>query len=71
MRKVLLATTALVAMTGYAAADVSLSAYYEFGYTSISDDTTTDNDAMFSDTEYHIKFSETTDSGLSFSATLK
>jgi outer membrane protein OmpU len=71
MRKVLLATTALVAMTGYAAADVSLSAYYEFGYTSISDDTTTDNDAMFSDTEYHIKFSETTDSGLSFSATFE
>jgi hypothetical protein len=58
-------------MTGYAAADVSLSAYYEFGYTSISDDTTTDNDAMFSDTEYHIKFSETTDSGLSFSATFE
>lgn len=71
MRKVLLATTALVAMTGYAAADVSLSAYYEFGYSSISDDTTTDNDAMFSDTEYHIKFSETTDSGLSFSATFE
>jgi hypothetical protein len=71
MRKVLLATTALVAMTGYAAADVSLSAYYEFGYTSISDDTTTDNDSMFSDSEYHIAFTETTDSGLTFAATFE
>jgi outer membrane protein OmpU len=71
MRKVLLATTALVAMTGYAAADVSLSAYYEFGYTSISDDTTTDNDSMFSDSEYHISFTETTDSGLTFAATFE
>jgi outer membrane protein OmpU len=71
MRKVLLATTALVAMTGYAAADVSLAAYYEFGYTSSSDDRTdasADQDAMFSDAEYHITFSETTDSGLTFSA---
>jgi hypothetical protein len=58
-------------MTGYAAADVSLAAYYEFGYTSSSDDRTdasADQDAMFSDTEYHITFSETTDSGLTFSA---
>jgi outer membrane protein OmpU len=71
MRKVLLATTALVAMTGYAAADVSLAAYYEFGYTSSSDDRTdasADQDAMFSDAEYHITFSETTDSGLTISA---
>jgi len=71
MRKVLLATTALVAMTGAAAADVTLSAYYEFGYTSSSDDRTdasADQDAMFNDTEYHITFSETTDSGLTFSA---
>ena len=71
MRKFLLASTALVAMTGAAAADVKLSAYYEFGYTSISDDTTTDLDAMFSDTEYHITFSETADSGLTYSATFE
>jgi hypothetical protein len=58
-------------MTGYAAADVSLAAYYEFGYTSSSDDRTdasADQDAMFNDSEYHITFSETTDSGLTFSA---
>ena len=71
MRKFLLASTALVAMTGSAYADVSLSAYYEFGYTSISDDTDSDLDAMFSDTEYHITFSETTDSGLTYSATFE
>lgn len=71
MRKVLLATTALVAMTGAASAEVSLNAYYEFGYTSSSDDRTdasADQDAMFQDSEYHIGFSETTDSGLTFSA---
>jgi len=71
MRKVLLATTALVAMTGAAAAEVGFSAYYEFGYTSSSDDRTdasADQDAMFQDSEYHITFSETSDSGLSFSA---
>jgi len=71
MRKILLATTALVAMTGAASAEVSLSAYYEFGYTSSSDDRTdsnADQDAMFQDSEYHITFSEATDSGLTFSA---
>jgi outer membrane protein OmpU len=71
MRKVLLATTALVAMTGAAAAEVSVNGYYEFGYTSSSDDRTdadADQDAMFSDSEVHISFSETTDSGLTFGA---
>jgi len=36
MRKVLLATTALVAVTGVASADVSISAYSEAHYTDIS-----------------------------------
>jgi len=66
MRKVLLATTALVAMTGAAAAEVTVSGYYEFGYSSISDDQTTNYDSMFDDTEVHIKYDTTSDSGLSY-----
>jgi len=64
MRKVLLATTALVAMTGAAAAEVSLSGYYEFGYTSVEDDLTTDRDTTFTEGEIHVNFSNVTDSGL-------
>jgi len=64
MRKVLLATTALVAMTGAAAAEVSLSGYYEFGYTSVEDDLTVDRDTMFTEGEIHVNFSNVTDSGL-------
>jgi hypothetical protein len=64
MRKVLLATTALVAMTGAASAEVALSGYYEFGYTSVEDDLTVDRDTMFTDGEIHVNFSNVTDSGL-------
>jgi outer membrane protein OmpU len=66
MRKVLLATTALVAMTGAAAADVTVSGYYEFGYSSTNDDRTTNYDSMFDDTEVHIAFDTTSDSGLAY-----
>jgi outer membrane protein OmpU len=64
MRKVLLATTALVAMTGAASAEVALSGYYEFGYTSVEDDLTVDRDTMFNEGEIHVNFSNVTDSGL-------
>jgi outer membrane protein OmpU len=65
MRKVLLATTALVAMTGAASAEVALSGYYEFGYTSVDDDLTTNRDTTFTEGEIHVNFSNVTDSGLS------
>jgi outer membrane protein OmpU len=68
MRKVLLATTALVAMTGAASAEVAINGFYEFGYSSISDDLTTDQDGMWTDSEVHITFSDTSDNGLSWSA---
>ena len=68
MRKVLLATTALVAVTGVAHADVSINGYYDFGYASVSDDRTSDLDDMFNDHEIHISFSSTTDTGLTFGA---
>ncbi len=42
MRKILLATTALVAVTGVSHAEVSINGYYEFGYESVSDDQTSD-----------------------------
>ena len=64
MRKVLLATTALVAMTGAASAEVALSGYYEFGYTSVEDDLTVDRDTTFTEGEIHVNFSNVTDSGL-------
>jgi outer membrane protein OmpU len=64
MRKVLLATTALVAMTGAAAAEVGLSGYYEFGYASMEDDLTTDRDTMFTEGEIHFNFTNTTDNGM-------
>ena len=76
MRKVLLASSALVAVAAVssASADVSVSAYYEFGYTSVSDNVSSDvrpsgdNDKMFSDSEVHFKFDTTSDSGLNFGA---
>jgi len=68
MRKVLLATTALVAVTGVAHADVSINGYYEFGFESVSDDQTSDNDDMYNDHEIHISFSSTTDTGMTFGA---
>jgi outer membrane protein OmpU len=66
MRKVLLATTALVAMTGAAAADVTVNGFYEFNYTSTSDDQTTTYDTMGDDTEVHIGFDTSSDNGLSY-----
>jgi len=66
MRKVLLATTALVAMTGAAAADVTVNGYYEFNYTATSDDRTDTYDTMGDDTEVHIGFNTTSDNGLTY-----
>ena len=68
MRKVLLATTALATVSAVAAAnaEVSLSGYYKFIYSSTSDNTTTDRDGMSDDTEFAVTFSKTTDSGLTF-----
>ncbi|XDZ66209.1 porin [Alphaproteobacteria bacterium LSUCC0684] len=75
MKKILLATTALVAMTGVAGADVSLSGYYEFGWASQSDDVDGDDmggdSKMFSDSEVHISFSSASDSGLEYGATFE
>lgn len=74
MRKVLLATSALVAVgaVSSASADVSVSAYYEFGYSSVSDNITStvraDPDGTFTDSEVHFKFDTTSDSGLNFGA---
>jgi len=69
MRKILLATTALVAVTGVSHAEVSINGYYEFGYQSVSDDQSTDVDDMYNDHEVHVSFSSTTDTGLTFGAT--
>src|SRR6056300_1482980 len=67
MRKVLLATTALVAVTGVASADVSISAYSEAHYTDISDDQTTAIDgALTMSQDIYFSFSESADNGLSF-----
>ena len=68
MRKILLASTALVAVAGVSHADVSISGAYEFGYQSVSDDQTSDLDDMYDDHEIHVSFSSTTDSGLTFGA---
>jgi len=68
MRKFLLATTALVAVTGVSHAEVSINGYYEFGYESVSDDQTSDLDDMYNDHEIHVAFSSTTDTGLTFGA---
>jgi len=67
MRKVLLATTALVAVTGVASADVSISAYSEAHYTETSDDQTTAVDGVLSMSQnIFFSFSESADNGLSF-----
>ena len=68
MRKILLASTAIVAVAGVAHADVSVSGSYEFGYQSVSDDQTSDLDDMYDDSEIKFSFSTTTDSGLTFGA---
>jgi len=72
MRKVLLATTALVALGGVSAAsaDVTISGAYEFKYMTWSDNTasTSANNTTYSDsTTVSIDFSETLDNGMSTS----
>ena len=69
MRKLLLSTTALAAAATLSAntaiADVSISGYYEWRYTSTSSDiTTNDGTTMTNDSEIAVKFSNKTDSGL-------
>jgi hypothetical protein len=65
MRKVLLATTALVAMSVTAAqADVSISGYAEFAYTQPN----AGENTMASDGGIVIKATSTTDSGITFTA---
>jgi predicted porin len=66
MRKVLLATTALVALGGVSAAnaDISISGAAEFAY----DQPTTGSNAMSVDGSLVISAKSTTDSGLTFSA---
>ena len=69
MRKLLLSTTALAAAATLSAntaiADVSISGYYEWRYTSTSSDiTANDGTTMTNDSEIAVKFSNKTDSGL-------
>jgi len=80
MRKVLLATTALVALGGVSAAsaDVSLSASASWAYDSWSDDTaaatasglTTNNTSATMDSDFTISGSTTADSGMSFGGSI-
>jgi len=80
MRKVLLATTALVALGGVtaASAEVSLSASASWTYDSWSDDTaavssatgTTNNTAATMDSDFTISGSTTADSGMTFGGSI-
>ena len=65
MRKVLLATTALVALGSVSAhaADISISGGYNFIYT-VDGDNTTDETDTGAEGDVNIKFSNTTDSGI-------
>ena len=70
MRKILLASTALVAMSSVSAmaADVTISGSYETLYSMIDDDgVTTDTDSLSSSNDLDFSFSDTTDSGISMS----
>ena len=72
MRKLLLGTTALAAAATLSAntaiADISISGYYEWKYTSQSSDITTQDGTSFgNDSEITFKFSNKTDSGLTLS----
>ena len=69
MRKLLLSTTALAAAATLSAntamADISISGYYEWKYTSQSSDMTTQDGTSFSnDSEIKFSFTNKTDSGL-------
>ena len=70
MRKVLLASSALVAAAGVSAAsaDVTINVWQEFGFSSFSDNSSVDRDTMFQDGEMTFSFSQTSDSGLTYSA---
>jgi outer membrane protein OmpU len=71
MRKVLLATTALVAMTGAAAAEVTVNGFYEFMYTSTNDDRTSTYDTMTDDSEIHVSYNDASDNGLGYGMTVE
>ena len=64
MRKILLASTALVAMTSVSAmaADITISGGFEVGYNSEADQA--DGTNISSETDWNINFSHTTDSGI-------
>lgn len=73
MKKVLLATSALVAAGAISSASamdggVKISVFQEFGYSSVSDNLTDDRSSMWSDGELTFSFSNTTDTGLTYSA---
>jgi len=70
MRKILLASTALVAVTSVSAmaADVTISGSYETLYSMVDDDNvTTDTDSLSASNDLDVSFSETTDTGISMS----
>ena len=76
MRKLLLGTTALAAAATLSAnaalADVSISGYYEWKYTSTSSDITANDGTTFgSDSEIAFKFTNKTDSGLDLGLTVE
>ena len=68
MRKILLASTALVALGSISAhaADITISGSYATGVRTDGDNTT-DESSMFSESDVNIKFSNTTDSGITTS----
>lgn len=76
MRKILLATTAIVAMSAGSAmaADVTISGSFEFGYNDDSGNTAagvaSDGTAYGIEQDVNIAFSSTTDSGLTMSMTM-
>jgi len=68
MRKILLASTALVAMGSASAmaADVTISGSYETLYSMVDDDNTTnDTDSLSASNDLDVSFTETTDTGIS------
>ena len=70
MRKILLASTALVALTSASAmaADVTISGSYEALYSMVDDDgVSTDTDSLSATNDLDFSFSQTTDSGISMS----
>ncbi len=78
MKKVLLATTVLAAVSVATPvlAEVSVTGYYRFGWSSYSDDSTAADTedsitSTITDSEINIIFSETTDSGLTYGATFE